>query len=317
MKESFYRLDEYKIIESDTGELRWGAHFGMGRLQEGRCFKKGMILFIGPAESDRIGFLKGEFINHLKQFPEWLKTKYYCRGFEVYHCSTGKRLAKEEMQLWMVGRGVDEEGRIFKEKPGQCWDDISTKRATGDIAFMLHKYEIIKKANGQMIWKTHVGPNTVSKGYCIILEDILFIDSRQIEQFTSNRRRFLGNLQQLPKWDQTRYYCPKLSLHDCMTGSGPQEEKKRWPGKEKTTRTHTFGKGDRNRNEFKLKISDLPENRAVDFIRWVWKCIACAAALILLTISLFFNCLTRIWKALKGKWHDKEGKRSSIDHYDD
>lgn len=182
---------------------------------------------------------------------------------------------------------------------------------------MLQRYEIIKKANGQIVWKTHVGPNSVSVGNCIILEDILFIDPRQNEQLTKNRRPFLANLQRLPKWDQTRYYCPKLSLHDCKTGSRPQAEKKRLPGEEKTTKTHTFEKGNRNRNEFKLKISDVSKNRAMDFTKWVWKCIAYAVALILLTISLFFNCLTRIWKAIKGKWHSKKGKRSFIDHYDD
>ena len=64
MKTNIYKLGEYKIIESDTGELRWEAHFGLGALQEGRCFKKGTILFIGPAESQRDGFLILEFIDH-------------------------------------------------------------------------------------------------------------------------------------------------------------------------------------------------------------------------------------------------------------
>jgi hypothetical protein len=316
MKESFYKLNEYKIIESYGGELRWESHSGIGRLQEGRCFKKGMILFIGSSESDRIGFLKGEFLDHLKQLPVWLKTKYYCRGFEVYHCKTGKKVTKAEMQLWMLDRSIDEGGRIFKEEPGQSWDGISTRRATGDVSFMLQRYEIIKKADGQIIWKTHAGPNTAIVGNCIILEDILFIGSRQDEQSTFDRRQFLTNLQQLPKWDQTRYYCPKLSLHDCKTENRLQEERKRRPGKGRTTKTHPFEKAYRNRNEFKVKIVDLSENRAKDFTRWVWKCVTYAAALILLVISLFFNCLTRIWKELKRKWHYKKERRSSIDHHD-
>jgi len=317
MKESFYKLDEYKIIESDTGDLRWEAHFGIGRLQEGRCFKKGMILFIGSAESDRIGFLKGEFLDHLKQFPEWLKTKYYCRGLEVYHCRSGKRVTKVEIQLWMLDRGIDEGDRTFTEKPGPCWDGISTRRAAGDVAFRLQRYEIIKKTNGQIVWKTHAGPNTVSGGNCIILEDILFIVSRQNEQSTMSKRQFLSNLQLLPKWDQTRYYCLKLSLHDCKTGNRLQEERKRWADKRRTTKTHTVGKGYKNRTEFKLKISDLSENRAMVFTRWVWKFMTYTADLMLLIILLFFNYLIRLWKELKGRWHYKKGKCSSIDHHDD
>jgi len=257
-----------------------------------------MILFISSAESDRIGFLKGEFLDNLKQFPEWLKTKYYCRGLEVYHCRSGKRVTKVEIQLWMLDRGIDEGDRIFTEKPGPCWDGISTRRVAGDVAFRLQRYEIIKKANGQIAWKTHAGPNTVSGGNCIILEDILFIGSRQNEQSTMSKRQFLSSLQQFPKWDQTRYYCSKLSLHDCKTGNRLMEKSKRWPGEIRATKTHTVGKGYKNRTKFKLKKSDLSENRAMVFTRWVWKCMTYAADLILLIISLFFNLLTRLWKAL-------------------
>ena len=132
-----------------------------------------------------------------------------------------------------------------------------------------------------------------------------------------SKRQFLSNLQQLPKWDQTRYYCSKLSLHDCKTVNRLQKERKRWPDKRRTTKTHTVEKGYKNRTEFKLKISDLSENRAMVFTRWVWKCMTYTADLILLIISLFFNFLTRLWKALKERWNCKKGKRSSIDHHDD
>jgi hypothetical protein len=50
--------------------LSWEAHFGLGALQEGKCFRKGMILFIGPAEGDRPGYLKKDFLDHLKQYYE-------------------------------------------------------------------------------------------------------------------------------------------------------------------------------------------------------------------------------------------------------
>jgi len=319
MKTTSYKLNEYKIIESGTGELKWEAHFGLGALQEGRCFRKGKILFIGPAENERLGFLKGEFLDHLKPFPAWLKTKYYCRGLEVYHCRNGKRVAKVEMQLWMLDRGIDEGGRIFTEKPGPCSNNISTRRATGDVAFRLGRYEIIKKTNNQFVWRTYAGPNTITVGNCIILEDILFIASWQNEPSDLNKRQFLANLQQLPKWDQTRYFCPKLSLHDCKTGKRlleVQEERERRPCEGRATKTHDAGKGYKNSTVFTLKKSDLSD-RATVFIRRLMKCITDAAALILLMISFFIGYLTRCWKALKGRWHCKKEKRSSTHQRDD
>jgi len=63
-----YRLGEYKLIETGMGELRWEAHCGFAALHEGRCFRKGAILFIGPAENDQIGFLKGDFLDHIQAF---------------------------------------------------------------------------------------------------------------------------------------------------------------------------------------------------------------------------------------------------------
>ncbi len=291
MQAAIYKLGEYKIIEYDAGQLRWEAHFGLGALQEGRCFTKGTILFIGPADNNRPGFLKGEFLDHLKQFPEWLKAKYYCRGLDVYNCKTGKRVTKEEMLLWMLDRGIDEEGRIFLEKSGQRSKNISIRRKAGDLAFRLQEYQITIKTNCQVLWKTYAGPNTSSGGNCIILEDILFIGSRQNEQSDLIKQQFLANLQQLPKWDQTRYFCPKLSLHECNTGNLVQEEREMWQHEEMAAETHAAKKGYKSSTEFEFKKSEASKH-------WTKKCVIYAAALILLIISLFFDYLIRFWKRL-------------------
>lgn len=223
MGEKNYRLGEFQITESDTGELRWKAHFGLGALQEGTCFTKGTILFIGPSRSDRSGFLKGEFLDHLRQFPEWFKTKYYCRSPEIYHCMTGKRVTKAEIQIWRLERSLDEYGRILAKKPGTYADDRYGRSETGEVAFRLQRYEVIKQGSDRAYWRTFAGPDTVSTGGCVILEDILFVCPRRTGQFHLAKRQFLSNLKKLRRWDQTRYFCLRVSLYDCRTGMWIQE----------------------------------------------------------------------------------------------
>lgn len=115
MARNSYRLGDYKITESSTDDVRWEAHHGFGALQEGRCFRKGAILFIGPAENEQVGFLKGDFLDHIKASPAWSKTRYYCSAVDLYHCDTGKRVDKQEMLMWMLGRGRGDERKTPKE----------------------------------------------------------------------------------------------------------------------------------------------------------------------------------------------------------
>lgn len=315
---TFYKLGEHKIIESDTGELRWEAHFGLGRFQEGRCFKKGTLLFLGPAETNRQGFLKGEFLDHLKPLPEWQKTKYYCRGFEIYHCNTGKKVTKLEMQLWMLDQGVKEKVEMFTEKSIQGSNKIFNRRNAGAVTFRLQKFEIIEKPNHQLAWRTYAGPNSLSGGNCIIVEDILFIGSWHYSKSTMSKRHFLANLQQLPEWDKTKYFCPKLSLHECRLGIRAQGKSKGWPGEKRTTKPHDEKQWQYKKGiELNLKKPELPGNRAMIFARWVEKSKTYAAGRIQRAISLFFDLLFSLWKALKGRWHSRKRKRSSIDRNND
>ncbi|MDF1593341.1 MAG: hypothetical protein P1P89_17645, partial [Desulfobacterales bacterium] len=209
MKENFYKLGEYKIIESDTGELSWEAHFGLGKFQEGRCFRKGAILFIGTAESHHNGFLKSEFIDHLKSFPDWMKTKYYCENIEIFHCKTGKKVSRKEMRLWVFDQGSEEETIAFSDSTGGDSNDSFSVISGENFNFRLQRYEINKKADGRVVWKTYAGLSTLRTGACIILEDILFLGPLQDEQTDLIRRQFIVNLKQLPEWNQTKYYCPK------------------------------------------------------------------------------------------------------------
>ena len=303
MEINICKLSEYKIIESVTGALGWEAHFGLGEIKEGRCFKKGTILFIGPAESRRHGFLKLEFMTHLNGFPVWLKTKYYCRGFEIYHCKTGKKVTKEEMQLWMLGGDINKGDNRYLANLEQLSDDISTRSAKGDVSYRLQRYEITKTSNNQIVWKTHAGRSTFNSGICTISEDILFIDSGQIKQIHLNKRQFLENLEQLPEWNQTKYYSPKLSLHDCKARNGIPEKGKKWPDEAKTRKKHAAKKTYKKSAVFKLRKSDLSEKIAQFFTQGARKRLTYIVAWILLNLPIFFAYLIRIWKNLKERWH--------------
>ena len=317
VKTNIFRLGEFKIIESDARYLRWEAHFGLGEIKEGRCFKKNSILFIGPPESRHDGFLKFEFMAHLKGFPDWLKTKYYCNGLEVYHCQTGKKVTKEEMMLWKPNRGINGTSGKFAERSEPLLNAIFTKRTQNNAAFRLQRYEIAQKPNGQIVWRTHAGPNTFSSGTCIILEDIVFMGSRQNERTHLNKRQFLANLEKLPEWHQTAYYCSKLSLHECKTENEMQPKRKRWPGERKATVKHAGQKGYKRGTLFELKAPDLSIKWEAFWSQLTKKRLSHAVGWIFSTLPIFFAYLIRLWKKFRGRWHYKKGKRSSIHRRDD
>lgn len=89
-EDTSYGLGRFEIIEKKNGEIWWETHAGFGRLRAGKCFIVGEILFIGPYKTEKPGFLKGEFIEHLNKLPKWEKTKYYCSSYSIYNCKTGR-----------------------------------------------------------------------------------------------------------------------------------------------------------------------------------------------------------------------------------
>ena len=252
MKAAIYRLGEYKIIKSGIGEMTWEAHFSFGDFQEGRCFTKGSILFIGPAENHRNGFLKGEFLDELRKHPQWLLTKFYCTGVGVHHCKNGKSATKEEMMLWTLDRGHGDDFNVHPENSNTFSNSISTGKVTEDAVYRLKQYEITAKTDGQIIWKTNSGLNTIVVGNCFILENILFIGSQLYERFNLSKGQFLANLRQLPKWDQTEYFCKRLSLHESKTGKKVQEGRKRWPHESTATNEQDARNEYGTRSEYKI-----------------------------------------------------------------
>ncbi|MEJ2366455.1 MAG: hypothetical protein P8017_17610 [Deltaproteobacteria bacterium] len=312
MEPSIYRLTEYKIIEGGAGGLTWEAHFGFAAEQTGKCFRKGMILFIGPAESERLGYLKGDFFDHLKQYPEWSKTKYYCRGLEVFHCKTGKRVTEVEMYLWGLDQRVThEEDSILSEEAGRSANSMSARSGKKSGAFRLRKYEMTRKGDDLVVWRTYAGPNIGRGGNCIILEDILFIGSWENERFNLIKRQFLSNLQRLPKWDQTRYFCPRLSLHDCKTGARLQavpKNQERRSSERAAIETRVLRNRYKYKTGFNSRTSESSKDHLVFFNLWVKKGVTYAIVLMGLIIRLFFHYLIHFWKELKGRWDSRKWK---------
>jgi hypothetical protein len=91
--EATYKLGKYKIIEGVGGGLWWESHHGLSDCQTGRCFIEGNILIVGPVESEKSGFLKREFMEHIDRLPAWSKTKYFCLSRSICKCETGARMS--------------------------------------------------------------------------------------------------------------------------------------------------------------------------------------------------------------------------------
>jgi len=295
MATNSYRLGEYKIIESGMGKLRWEAHSGFAALAEGRCFRNGTILFIGQSENDQIGFLKGDFLDHIEPFPAWSKTRYYCSAFDMYRCDTGKKVAKQEMLAWTLDTTRGEGGRPPKEG-----------------TFRLGRCEITRNAKGQIIWKTAPGPNTISQGACAILEDILFIGPGENSESDSIGRRFAKNLQILPKWDQTEYYCPKQSLCDCRSWRGANPPIKTRSVARKGPRKHDDTGKVGKRILFKSTELGRWKRRAVIFFNGAMKSFVDAAKGLRSIISVSFDCAIGFGKEIKRMSRFKEAKGSPV-----
>jgi hypothetical protein len=102
-REISYKLGPYKIIEGIGGGLWWESHSGVGAAKTGRCYLEGSILILGPSETEKPGFLKTEFMEHLDKLPRWEKTEYYCLSRSLYRCRSRGNLSLSSN----LGEGID------------------------------------------------------------------------------------------------------------------------------------------------------------------------------------------------------------------
>jgi len=227
MKEIIYKLNDYKIIEYNTGQLVWEAHFGFGEIQKGWCYKIGSILFLCSTENYQVGFLKGEFLDDLRKYPKWDKTKFYCISVDIRNCKNGKSVTKDEMMLWAHIHQSIEQIKIHRIADKILSDSASDGRVIENSAYRLYGYEIIVENDGQIISKKFSGSNSVTHGKCFILENILFIRPQKSKPSKFTKTQFYSNLRQLPIWDQTEYFAKKFFLHKCMLGNEIKKKRKK------------------------------------------------------------------------------------------
>ena len=150
-KVSAYKMGEYKITENDSDDLLWEMHFGMGALKEGKCFRKGQILFLGSARDERPGFLTGEFLDHLKPLPCWLKTRYYFSGFHIRRCDSGEKVSENEMRLWADDLNRHNAHKEYHQKHAPIFKTNGPDGNYEEVSYALNNYEIVIKRNGNSV----------------------------------------------------------------------------------------------------------------------------------------------------------------------
>jgi hypothetical protein len=214
MQSTAYKLAEYKITENAHGDLWWESHIGLGSLRIGKCFINGGILFLRPSDIKGPGFLKGEFLDHLNKLPKWGKTKYYCASHKIYKCkSVSKKPFFEEAKSRIKDEAILQRNELIQEEKSVKVDTLNP------ISYKIHRYEIMEKNNGQLFWKSYSGLRSLKKGRCYIRGNILFLEPGETGLSKLMKKEFLQQLNQLPEWDKTKYFCASYTIHYSNTGA--------------------------------------------------------------------------------------------------
>lgn len=201
-----YRLGEYKITADTYGDLRWEMHSGFGSLKVGRCFINGDILFLQPSKMTKPGYLKGEFLDHLKKLPQWRNTGFYCTSYRIHECEPVRGPAGEQ----------DNQRSSDKAEAAEIRNDGTESEKP---SYRLGRYEIVEANHGRISWKTFSGAGGVNAGTCHLSGDILFIGPREADVAGLTKRQFMQRRMRLPAWQKTQYYCPQYAMYHTRTGA--------------------------------------------------------------------------------------------------
>ena len=84
--------------------------------------------------------------------------------------------------------------------------------------YRLAEYKIIEGEDGHIWWETHSGFCAVKKGRCFANGNVLFIGpGHTSEENGFLKGEFLDQLNRLPKWGKTKYYCTSFNIVKCKT----------------------------------------------------------------------------------------------------
>jgi hypothetical protein len=88
----------------------------------------------------------------------------------------------------------------------------SIGQMTEDRFYRLGQYKIIEKHNGALWWESYGGFSSVRGGKCFIEGDILFLGASETKEHGYLLLEFKEHLNQLPRWQKTKYYCQALQF---------------------------------------------------------------------------------------------------------
>jgi len=187
-------------------------HIALGAQRSGRCFIVGNILVIGPWDSEKAGYLKLEFNEHLMKLPTWDKTRYYCFASSLRKVGT-----EQSLESYLTEQ-------LFIDKMG-----MESVNITAPGTFRLDRYKINVGENSIISWQTIGELNRTIGGRCFTESGILFIGPKENElDEAQSRKIFLNELKLLPKWDKTFAWGNYGSLRICEESKPRKSYKAIW-----------------------------------------------------------------------------------------
>ncbi|MEJ2364374.1 MAG: hypothetical protein P8075_11370 [Deltaproteobacteria bacterium] len=132
---------------------------------------------------------------------------------------------------------------------------------TEDKFYRLGRYKIIEKPSGELCWKSYGGFSSVKGGKCFIEGDILFLGAGETKEHGYLILEFKEHLDQLPRWEKTKYYSPSYTIYSCKTGRRCllEEREKKLDKKRPRIRTNVYAEVTRESRGVAAKHWIAPE----------------------------------------------------------